>query len=194
MAMAIVERDPGPGRIFYLLAVVPLILGVVAMVAILATGLPKMDDGLEQIVVPGERTLTLEPGAHTVFLETRSVVDGTVYAVDSVSGLSVTVTGADGTPVTLATPSGSSTYTLGGREGHSVNTFQIDRVGAYTVSAGYGGGEGPTTVIAVGQGFMGALLVLVFSALGVMFVSGIAAIGVVVWVAMARRRARRPVR
>lgn len=190
------EARREPGRVLYLLALVPPLLGVVAMIAILATQLPKMDDGLEQIVVPGGRSLMLEPGSNTVFLETRSVVDGRVYAIDgsAVSGLAVHVEGADGTPVVLGTPAGTSTYSLNGREGYAINTFRVDRAGTYTVSARYEAadgtvGEGPTTVIAVGQGFFGTLMMTILSALGAMFLSGAVSIGIMVWVWSRRRRA-----
>lgn len=190
---AIVDRKPGPGRVFYLLALVPLVIGFAAMAVILVMSLPKLDDGLKQIVVPGERVLALEPGVHTVFLETHSVVDGRTYVVDNVAGLSVNVVGADGAPVAVTTPTASSTYALGGRAGYAINTFEIERAGDYSVSARYPDGDGPTTVIAVGQGFLSLLLVTVFSALAAALTGGLLAIGVVIWVAVLRRRARRPI-
>ncbi len=81
--------DRAPGRGWYALGCLPVVLGFMAFFAILVSQLPKMDDGLEQIVVPGARELRLEPGEHTVFLEHRSVVDGKTYVVDQISGLAV---------------------------------------------------------------------------------------------------------
>lgn len=178
----------GPGCAAYLLGCLPLLVGFGAMIAILVMSLPKMNDGLEQIVVPGEQQLTLEPGSHTVFLETRSVVNGHTYAADDVSGLTVRVTGADGTPVTVSPPVGTANYSLNGRVGHAVNTFEITRGGTYTVAADYGEGTGPQTVIAVGQGFLGTLMSAVFSSFAALAVGGLAAIGVMVWVLIRRRR------
>ncbi|VXB70552.1 hypothetical protein [Brevundimonas sp. G8] len=180
-----------PGRIFYLLAVLPAICGIVTMVVLLATKLPALDDGLEQIVVPGARELALTPGNHTVFLEVRSVVDGRVYAVDEVPGLAVKVQAADGTPVATRTPSGSSTYTFGGRQGQSIQVFRIDRAGTYRVSADYEGGAGPQTVIAVGQGFMTGMFAVVLSALGAFFGGVFVSVVGIAWVAWSRRRAPR---
>ena len=180
-----------PGRIFYLLAVLPAICGIVAMVVILATKLPTMDDGLEQIVVPGARELALRPGNHTVFLEVRSVVDGRVYAVDDVSGLAVKVEAADGTPVATRAPGGSSTYTFGGRQGQSIQVFRIDRAGTYRVSADYDGRVGPQTVIAVGQGFMTGMFAVVLSAVGAFFGGVFLSIMAGAWVAWSRRRTPR---
>ncbi|KAK0330897.1 hypothetical protein LTR94_031031 [Friedmanniomyces endolithicus] len=161
----------GPGRGWYALAALPMICGFAAMGAVLFTQLSKLDDGLEQIVVPGARELRLEPGRHTVFLEYRSVVDGRVYAVDQVPGLAVHVEAADGAPVAVSAPMGSSTYTLGGRQGEAINV-------------------GPQTVIAVGQGFMGQLFSTVFMGLSAVFLGMILTVATVVGVYLARRRAR----
>lgn len=180
-----------PGRIFYLLAVLPAICGIVIMVVIMATKLPALDDGLEQIVVPGARDLMLKPGDHTVFLEFRSVVDGRVYVVQDVGGLAVKVQAADGSPVATRTPSGSSTYTFGGRQGQSIQKFRIDRAGTYRVSADYDSGAGPQTVIAVGQGFMTGMFAVVLSAVGAFFGGIFVSILGIAWVAWSRRRTPR---
>ena len=180
-----------PGRVFYLLAVMPAICGIVTMVVLLATKLPALDDGLEQIVVPGARDLVLKPGDHTVFLEFRSVVDGRVYVVQDVGGLAVKVQAADGTPVATRTPSGSSTYTFGGRQGQSIQVFRIERAGIYRVSADYDGVVGPQTVIAVGQGFMTGMFAVVLSALGAFFGGVFVSVVGIAWVAWSRRRTPR---
>lgn len=179
-----------PGRGWYALAVLPAICGVAAMGVILFTSLSRLDDGLEQIVVPGTRELELEPGRHTVFLEYSSVVDGRVYRVDQLSGLTVRVEAADGAPVAVNAPMGSASYTLGGRQGEAINVFDVEQAGAYRISADYDGAAGPQTVIAVGQGFMGRLFITILSALGAAFLGMILAVTVVVGVYMARRRVR----
>ncbi|WP_436355867.1 hypothetical protein [Brevundimonas sp. CEF1] len=179
-----------PGQGWYALALLPAICGFAAMGVILFTQLSKLDDGLEQIVVPGTRELRLEPGLHTVFLEYSSVVDGRVYRVDQVSGLTVRVEAADGAPVAVRAPMGSASYSLGGRQGEAINVFDVERAGAYRVSADYGGTAGPQTVIAVGQGFMGTLFTTILSALGSAFLGMILAAAVVIGVYLARRRVR----
>lgn len=179
---------PRPGRIFYLVALLPVILGFVIMGVILATQLPKMKDGLQQIVVPGQRELTLEPGTHTVFLETHSVVDGRAYAVDEVPGLQIRVEAANGASVALSDPSGSSAYSLGGREGRSVSEFQIEKAGRYRVGADYGEAGGPQAVIAVGHDFVGGLLISIFSWLGAVFGGLALTAGLLIWVYIRRHR------
>ncbi|MEN5362595.1 hypothetical protein [Brevundimonas intermedia] len=183
--------DRKPGRIFYLLAVLPAICGIAFMVWVMVTKLPALDDGLEQIVVPGARDLMLKPGDHTVFLEYRSVVDGRVYVVQDVGGLAVKVVAADGTPVATRTPSGSSTYTFGGRQGQSIQVFRIERAGTYRVSADYDGRVGPQTVIAVGQGFMTGMFAVVLSAVGAFFGGVLVSVVGIAWVAWSRRRTPR---
>ena len=180
----------GPSRWWYALAVVPMICGFVAMGVVLFSQLSKLDDGLEQIVVPGARELRLEPGRHTVFLEYSSVVDGRVYRVDQVSGLSVRVAAADGTPVPVTAPMGRATYSLGGRQGEAVNVFDVERAGTYRISADYDGQAGPQTVIAVGQGFMTTLFATILMGLGAVLLGVILSAGVLVGVYLARRRVR----
>lgn len=177
-----------PGRGWYAAAALPVICGFAAMGVVLFTQLSKMDDGLEQIVVPGARELRLEPGRQTVFLEYRSIVDGRVYAVDQVAGLTVRVEAADGAPVAVSAPMGSSTYTLGGRQGEAIHVFSVEQAGTYRISADYGGQEGPQTVIAVGQGFMGRLFATVFLGLGSVFLGLILGVATAVGIYLARRR------
>ena len=87
-------------------------------------------------------------------------------------------------------PMGSASYSLGGRQGEAINVFDVERAGAYRISADYDGEAGPQTVIAVGQGFMGQLFSTVFMGLGAVFLGMILTVATVVGVYLARRRAR----
>jgi len=185
------EARRGPTRWWYALAVLPVICGFVVMGVVLFTQLSKLDDGLEQIVVPGARELRLEPGHHTVFLEYRSVVNGRAYRVDQVSGLSVRVASADGASVPVTAPMSSAYYSLGGRQGEAINVFDVERAGIYRISADYDGAEGPQTVIAVGQGFMGTLLATILAGLGSVLLGFVLSAAVVIGVYLARRPVRR---
>lgn len=180
-----------PGRAFYLLALLPPICGIVALIFVVTTRLPMLDDGLKQIVVPGARELVLQPGDHTVFLETHSVVDGRAYSTDGVPGLSVHVEAADGTPVAMRTSFGNASYSMGSRQGQSINVFRIDQAGTYKVSADYDGADGPKTVIAVGQGFMAGIFISVLMAIGSLFLGMILGAAILVTVFLLRRRVRR---
>lgn len=155
-----------PGRWGYGLGVAAILAGVATMVAILATQITKLDDGLEQIVVPGSRTLMLEPGRQTVFLELTSVAEGKAFSVAEVSGLQVRVADPQGRPLALRAPGASANYSFGGRSGQSIQEFDVATAGSYVVAADYAGAAGPQTVIAVGHDFMGGLVGTVFGALG----------------------------
>lgn len=181
----------GPSRWFYLLALAPAVLGMVAMVFIITTQITRLGEGLEQMVVPGERELQLEPGLHTIFWEPRSVVEGKLYATDQISGLTFQVQAEDGRPVEVWPTIGSSTYTLYGREGRSVGEFRIDQGGLYRVSADYDEEGGAQAVIAVGNGFMSALFASIFGALGSFFGGGLLSILVVFLVHQTRSKAKR---
>lgn len=178
-----------PARGWYALAVAPMLIGLGVFLAVLISQLARLDDGLTQIVVPGERTLDLQPGVQTVFLETRSVVDSKVYRVEQVPGLTVKVVDPDGRAVRVGAPSGSATYTLGDRQGEAIHVFRVRQPGAYRISAAYDDGAGPETVIAVGAGFMGRLLTTVAAALGAIFLGLVLSIAVAAGVYLARRRA-----
>ena len=186
------SASKAPARGWYALGCLPVILGFAAFIGILVAQLPKMDDELKQIVVPGAAELALEPGRHTVFLEYRSVVNGKVYAIDQVPGLSVRVEASDGTPVAVRAPMGSASYSLGGRRGEAIDVFEVDRAGTYRISADYGETAGPETVIAVGQDFMQGMFVVILSAMGVVAVGLLLSAAVIVAIYLARRKARRP--
>ena len=182
----------GPGRAAYLLGCLPILAGFGVMIALLVVNLPKMSDDLHQIVVPGARELTLEAGEHMVFLETRSMVDGRSYVADDVSGLAVSVVNADGLPIAVSPPSGTATYSLGGREGYAIAVFEVVTAGRHTVSEAYEDGvAAPETVIAVSGDFMGGLMGTAFSGLTAAFVGLLGAVAVVLWVRSRRRKVAR---
>jgi hypothetical protein len=85
-----------PSRYWYLIAVLVFLAGFAGMAMVLFNQLSKLGDDLVQIVVPGERELTLEAGSYTIFHERQSIVDGRIFSVDSIAGLAVTLTSADG--------------------------------------------------------------------------------------------------
>ena len=62
-----------PGRVWYFVAVVVFLLGAATAAAFVAVQLPKLDDRMTQVVVPGEATLRLtEAGTYTIFHERTS--------------------------------------------------------------------------------------------------------------------------
>lgn len=166
---------PPPGRVRYLVALVIFLIGMGGMIFVLFRGLSGMDAALVQVVVPGEKHMTLEPGKYTIFHERHSVVDGRIYDAASLGGLAVAVASSDGQEVSLTPASVNSTYSFGSRTGVSAFEFTVASDGDYVVSGSYPGGSGPDTVIAVGKGFLSSLIGTIFGSLAFAFVgSGIA--------------------
>jgi hypothetical protein len=178
-----------PGRIWYLVALVIFLAGMAAMAAFLVTRLMSMDSGLTRFVVPGEQTLTLEAGNYTIFHEPQGVIDDKIYAGGSIEGLSVTITGPDGATIQLA-PASSGRYSFGGHTGFAVFDFTAAAAGQYLVAANYPDHtSGPSTVLAVGAGFLSGLLTTIFGALGIAFGGAIIATIIAVRTLVKRRRA-----
>lgn len=159
--------DPGPSRLWYLLAIAIFVAGMAGMGAFLSSQLSGLGDDLEQMVVPGEREFELEAGSYTIFHERVSIVNGRIYNADG-TGLGVTLTSTSGAPVTLTLTSTSSSYEFAGRRGAAVLQFEIRTPGAYLLSAAYReGAAGPETVLAIGSGFAGNLLLTLLGAFAI---------------------------
>jgi len=178
-----------PSRWFYVLAGLVFVIGVALFAVLLFKNLSGMSDTLMQVVVPGKADITLsEAGKYTIFYEYQSVVDNKVYTTGELSGLQCALTSQEtGAEIALSSPSGSSTYTLGGRAGRSILAFSIDKPGNYQFSAWYPEGqERQEVVLAIGSGLMGKIMGTVFSSLAIFF--GSIAIAVVITVVTAIKR------
>ena len=171
-----------PSRKGYLLAAAILVGSLVAMGIFLGVRLAALGQGLIQVVVPGEVTLALaEPGSYTIFHERNSVVDGRLYASESISGLAVSLRAPAGAPVALEPVTTSSSYTFGGRTGVAAFSFEVATPGSYRLAVRYADGRRePRAVLAIGRNFMGGLLTTIFGALALAFGGGALA----VWIAV----------
>lgn len=191
----VVERvsspDNGPSRLWYVLAGAIVAVGFSLMAALLIWQLPYLTKGMQRVVMPGEASLILEPGTYTIFNEYRTQVDGKFYSGAPLDGLVLKIVGPNGSELDLDEPM-SSRYSVGGRHGVAAYAFTVTEPGPHTLKAKYEeGGRGYKVVLAVGQGFVTAILVLVFGCLSLVFGSiGIAA-AIAVPVHRKRRDARR---
>lgn len=183
-------RMEKPGRKGYVFAGAVLVIGVITFGAILYLGLSGLS--MQRVVVPGSGELALEePGRYTIYHESRSVMDGRVFDVADVSGLTVELISAETEePVPLDAPGANTTYELRGRSGRAVLTFEVDRPGAYRLSAGYSAGGGPETVLAVGRGLGTRIATTVAGAIAVAIGSVLLAGAIAVVTFVRRRRAR----
>jgi hypothetical protein len=187
------DRKLTPSGWYYVLAGLVAVAGIAGFAMLLIDGISAISSGSTQVVVPGKQALTLtETGDYTVFHEYRCVIDGTVYSghAGDASGIECRLTRtSDGQDIKLSPASMHSTYTIGSRAGVSLFEFNIDAPGEYTFEANYPAGRfGPKTVMAIGQGFVGRLLVTILGGLGILFGSLGLAITIVIVTAIKRRR------
>ena len=178
-----------PGRFWYVVAIAIFIAGMALMGVFLITRLSAFDAALVRLVVPGEQTIPLEKGRHTIFHESHSVIDGKVYSSESLGGLKVTVTAPGGSAVEL-TPSGSGHYNMGSHSGNAIFDFTAEAAGDYAIAGNYeDGATSPQTVLAVGPTFSSTIVLTVLGSLGIAFGGAVSAAGLAVLVLVKRRRA-----
>jgi len=177
-------------RRWYLVAVALALLGLGGAALFVLPRLGSMDSGLTRVVVPGEARLDLLPGTYTVFHEHRSVVNGRLYDVgETAAGLTFRIENAAGEGVPLSSAP-STRYSISGHEGYSVAAFAVDHAGQYTLKAGYDKQPGPDTVLAIGQGVIGAVFGLVLGTISIAFIGCGAAIVLACVTYVKRRKAR----
>ena len=172
-----------PSERHYVIGIAVLIVGIAVLIAgfvvfgvFLFTRITSMAPDI-QVVVPGTQEIQLaDSGKYTVFYEYRSVVDNKVYSTgESLSGMVVTLKSKeDSREVAMSSPSGTSTYEIGGRAGVSMLEFQIEEPGTYILSADYvGGGGGPDVVLAIGKfSILGTILIALGIFFGTLIVGG----------------------
>jgi hypothetical protein len=165
------------------------VAGFVAAGFLVFSGISAVEGRLMQVVMPGSATLTLsQPGTYTIYHETRSVVDGQLYASNSVGGLRVSLRAPDGSAVPLAPSSGGATYKFGSREGRSVFSFTVATPGEYRITGALPDGRTePKVVLAVESGLMGGMFQMIGGALGLVF-GGLAIAGVIVVITLWQRQ------
>jgi len=167
-------------RRWYLLCLVPLAIGALAVVL----SIEKLLDGIEQmprVIVPGERTLALTAGDYIIYGETTSSVEGVSYVSESFS-VECKLTAPDGSAATLERPTGHTTYTIGGYEGRSLFETTLGKDGTYTLACS---GD-KRAVLAFGHGIGATILVIVLGAVG-----GFLGPGAVFLIVFLRRRRSR---
>jgi hypothetical protein len=142
-----------PSKWFYGLGILVIIAGSIFSIFLLISEFSKTAEESIQIMVPGSGDLELPvKGTYTIFYENQSVVGGKVYLTgEDISGLKIEVINkTTGSKVATHPPSGSTTYSMGGRTGRSILAFDIDQPGIYELSANYTKGkEGPEIVLAI---------------------------------------------
>ena len=172
------EDNPAiqPSKWYYLIGAAVIAAGVSLFLYTLLHGIFHITDNLTQVVVPGEKDLTLQPKLkYSIFLEDQSVVDGRIYSTtENLSGLTCHVSSlTSGTKIDLHRSGISTSYNVNGRSGRSVLEFVTQEGGEHRVACDYGEGkQGPQVVLAVGSGVGEKIFSMVFVCLGEMFGGG----------------------
>lgn len=164
------KRKMRPGWFTYGLVLLIPVLGCLMATALVYQWFPNLPgileanmnlDNLTQVVVPGSQDITFtKSGAHAVYYEYRSVVDGVIYASSKAPpALACTLTSrATGEDVGLVpdyVP--TNTYSTRNRErvGVLIRSITIDQPGSYKFSCRYPDGRlEPEIVLAVGPNFV----------------------------------------
>jgi len=189
------DRIVRPSLWYCSIGVAVILAGLGLFLYSLLHGIFHITDDLTQIVVPGEKDLTLMPHLnYTIFLEAESVVDGRIYSTkENLSGLTCAVTSqASGNKISTRRPTMSTTYSVGGREGRSVLEFVTEEAGLYHVVCNYEeGSQGPQVVLAVGSGMGERIVSTVTKSLASFYGGGILGGAIIVTVFTLRERAKR---
>jgi hypothetical protein len=207
------ERKTKPSRWLYGLAVLIPVIGCLVTTVIVHRWFPDLPgtfetemslDSLTQVVVPGSADITFtDKGAHAVYYEYRSVVDGVAYmSSQTPPSLACTLTsrasGAEVAVVPNYVPTNKYSTRHRERVGVLIRSITIDKPGTYTFACDYATGHSqPEIVLAVGPdyvwqffGIAARTLGSAFTGLAVLFLSGLIAALVVILVARQRRRAQ----
>jgi hypothetical protein len=169
-------------RGWYVVAALLFIAGGVGAGWTLWGGISDIGTSIVRITVPGSGELTLDkPGNYTIYHERNGVTDGHVSAVESLAGMTVTVTNeATGAKLAVKTPSFTGSYTVNGHSGVSVLAFDVPQSGRYRLVGAYDDGRAnPKTVLAVNLGLFGRMFRMITMAF---FVGGVGALSALVLV------------
>ncbi|MGD8375645.1 MAG: hypothetical protein PVF68_05855 [Acidobacteriota bacterium] len=180
-----------PRTRYYAIGIVLLVVAAFVGLRFYQRRLEAFAPGLVQVVVPGSTEVEFpRPGHGTVFLEPRSVVDGSLFLTPEDPGrLEITLRGPDGSPVPLLRAWMPVRYELDQRAGVALFDFRIRAPGRYRLEAAYPPGTaGGSMVLAVGYGVLGDLSGSILRSLAV--IGALALAGLVALVTVERLRAR----
>lgn len=144
-----------PSGLYYVLALVPWFLAIVAFVWILLASIRTMTAKLVRVIFPGEATVQLNHvGRQFVFYEYESHVGNRSFhtGVDLKEMHCTLVSSTTKIKIPLRTPTVHTTYTYTGQySGYSIIDFRLESPGEYNFSCEYThAGEGEQVVFAVG--------------------------------------------
>ena len=183
--MSTVPQKPKPSGVAYLIPVGIWILFSIVAVLLLVMGISRVDDVVDDFArVDSGTSATVDltsSGGYRIWLEQPGADEG--LAPPS----TVTVTGPDGQDVQVSPYIGDLTYSLSGREGTAVYTFDAPSEGSYTITGEITDGSGGTFAIGkdnpLAEAGRGVLLMVVVGTVGFL-------IALVLFIVLAVKRGR----
>lgn len=164
----------------YKIAILLAVLGI----AVAAYGFVQLNSKLksmQRFVMPGTTTLELAAGSTTLWLESRSVVDGTAY--ESSGSLDYRCAIEPHESATIHATSSNVSYSIGSYNGHSAFDLEITTAGSYKLTCETSGDS--RFVIALGDGIGTSI---VFGVLGFLVAGAAAVLAIVTFVRRRRNR------
>jgi Protein of unknown function (DUF2510) len=186
------SRQPiRPSRVWYWVAGAALV-GSVAWVGLgMSLGfasLARHVEGLQRVPIPGQAEVSFDkPGGYTVYFEGMGAADEQV-TIPSFNLSLTSVGGGEEVPIRLYAD--SETYSIGGRSGRAVGTFQINKPGRFLLRTD-GEPQAIQGSVAVGSSTTPAIFHVLFPMLPLVFILFVGGAVLAVVVAVRRSGARR---
>jgi hypothetical protein len=209
------DQKTKPNSWYYVLALFTLVVGCMIAAIILSRGTRGLNASIKdlydmnrftQIIVPGSKSLSLSrTGAYAIYYEYHSIVDGAEYiSSEEPPELECLLTSEFADREIPVVPDYVETNRYSkfrGREGVLIMSTTIDEPGGYTFSCRYPDGrDEPKIVVTAGHNIEWELLRLlaktsgsVLSAIAVMFVTSVIAIGIAIVITFLRRLSKKNV-
>jgi hypothetical protein len=185
------SRQPiRPSRGWYWVAGVTLVGSVVWLGLGLFLGFgsfARQVEGLQRVPIPGQAEVSFDkPGGYTVYFEGMGAADEQV-TIPSFNVSLASVGGGEEVPIRLYAD--SETYSIGGRSGRAVGTFQIEEPGRFLLRTD-GEPQAIQANVAVGPSTTPAIFRALGLTLAVVFILFVGGTALAVVVAVRRGRAR----
>lgn len=126
---------------------------------------------MQRVIIPGAHELELEASVHTIYWESRSVVDGAAHINPGHASVRCAMNTASGESVDIRNAKVSQKYTFGSYQGESLFEVDIARPGSYRLSCEVSGGTTSEGVLAMGPGI--SLGGIMFGVIGALLAFGI---------------------
>ena len=173
-----------PSIVGYVAAVLLALLGIVAGIALIVSGVRTYIDkveGFERFPAPGSEEIALDDGGYSIYFERPGLDDD-----DPFPPISVAVTDPEGEPVELERYDTDVSYSVSGHDGRGAWTFDADDEGTFQVQADGSGGE-----VAVGRGIGARFAGAVVAGVGTLLLAPVLAAVVALVTFLRRSRAKR---